>query len=229
MVGGCCGTTPEHVRWMAKSGRMLGDQRTDVGRARAVKTVQPAIVLAPTPLAERSAFAAKIRRGERIERYQAIRIHKEGHRLNISLTISPVRDASGRIVGAAKIAHDITENKRAQKALEDEARALETLNRLGQTVAAQLDLDEVVQMVTDAATELSGAAFGAFFYNVVDQDKESYWLYTLSGAPREAFARFPMPRATAVFAALSLMTQIRLINGKMPPGWKRAISTMMAP
>src|SRR5207248_1073011 len=33
MVGGCCGTTPEHVRWMAKSGRMLGDQRTDVGRA----------------------------------------------------------------------------------------------------------------------------------------------------------------------------------------------------
>src|SRR6266700_1163277 len=60
MVGGCCGTTPEHVRWMAKSGRMLGDQRTDVGRARAVKTVQPAIVLAPTPLAERSAFAAKM-------------------------------------------------------------------------------------------------------------------------------------------------------------------------
>src|SRR5437660_844898 len=64
MVGGCCGTTPEHVRWMAKSGRMLGDQRTDVGRARAVKTVQPAIVLAPTPLAERSAFAAKIAAGK---------------------------------------------------------------------------------------------------------------------------------------------------------------------
>src|SRR4029450_4892404 len=64
MVGGCCGTTPEHVRWMAKSARMLGDQRTDVGRARAVKPVQPAIVLAPTPLAERSAFAAKIAAGK---------------------------------------------------------------------------------------------------------------------------------------------------------------------
>jgi homocysteine S-methyltransferase len=49
---------------MAKSGRMLGDQRTDVGRVRAVKTVQPAIVLAPTPLAERSAFAAKIAAGK---------------------------------------------------------------------------------------------------------------------------------------------------------------------
>src|SRR3989449_4120919 len=59
MVGGCCGTTPEHVRWMAKSGRMLGDQRTDVARARAVKIVEPVTVLEPTPLAERSAFAAK--------------------------------------------------------------------------------------------------------------------------------------------------------------------------
>jgi len=64
MVGGCCGTTPEHVRWMAKSGRMLGDPRTDVWRARAVKTVEPVTVLEPTPLAERSAFAAKIAAGK---------------------------------------------------------------------------------------------------------------------------------------------------------------------
>src|SRR5499433_1714339 len=64
MVGGCCGTTPEHVRWMAKSARMLGDQRTDVQRVRVVKTAEPAIVLAPTPLAERSAFAAKIAAGK---------------------------------------------------------------------------------------------------------------------------------------------------------------------
>src|SRR3989454_1533829 len=64
VVGGCSGTTPEHVRWMAKSGRMLGDQRTDGGRARAVKTIEPVTVLEPTPLAERSAFAAKIAAGK---------------------------------------------------------------------------------------------------------------------------------------------------------------------
>ena len=57
-----------------------------------------------------------------------------------------------------------------------------------------------VQVVTDAATELTGAAFGAFFYNVLDQKGESYMLYTLSGVPREAFAKFPMPRNTKVFA-----------------------------
>jgi PAS domain S-box-containing protein len=148
---------------------------------------------------EEADILAKIRRGERIERFEAVRIHKQGHPLNISLTISPVRDASGRIVGAAKIAHDVTVDRRAQKAFQEEALALETLHRVGQTVAAQSDLEQVVQTVTDAATQLCGAQFGAFFYNVIDENKEAYWLYTLSGVSREAFAQFPMPRATAVF------------------------------
>jgi len=180
---------------------------------------------------EETEILARIRRGERIDRYQALRLHKDGHRLNISLTISPVRDSSGEIVGAAKIAHDITSTKQAQKALEEEARALETLNRLGHTVAAELDLDEVVQSVTDAATELSGAAFGAFFYNVLDQNQESYWLYTLSGAPREAFSQFPMPRATEVFATTFNGTGIvRSGNIKLDPRYgKNSPYTGMPP
>jgi PAS domain S-box-containing protein len=76
----------------------------------------------------------------------------------------------------------------------------ETLNRIGRTLASELDLDRVVQAVTDAATEVTGAKFGAFFYNVKDAAGESYTLYTLSGVARDAFAAFPMPRNTAVFA-----------------------------
>ncbi len=86
------------------------------------------------------------------------------------------------------------------EALREEARILETLNRIGTAVAAELDLGRAVQIVTDAATELTGAAFGSFFYNVLDARGESYMLYTLSGVPREAFSKFPMPRNTAVFA-----------------------------
>ena len=63
MVGGCCGTTPEHVRWMAKSGRMLGERETHVVRAGAVTTAEVMPVLEPRPLAERSDFAAKIAAG----------------------------------------------------------------------------------------------------------------------------------------------------------------------
>ena len=67
-------------------------------------------------------------------------------------------------------------------------------------VAGELDVHKLVQSVTDAATELTHAQFGAFFYNVLDGKGGSYTLYTISGAPREAFSRFPMPRNTEVFA-----------------------------
>jgi PAS domain S-box-containing protein len=83
--------------------------------------------------------------------------------------------------------------------LREEARALEVLNRTGVAIGADLDLERLVQTVTDAGVELSGAQFGAFFYNIVGATGESYALYALSGAPREAFERFPMPRNTQVF------------------------------
>jgi len=90
--------------------------------------------------------------------------------------------------------------RESARALRDEAQTLEILNRVGTAIAAEHDLERTVQIVTEAATELSGAAFGSFFYNVVDERGQSYMLYTLAGVPREAFAKFPMPRNTAVFA-----------------------------
>jgi PAS domain S-box-containing protein len=60
---------------------------------------------------------AKIRRGERIERYETVRVRKDGQKVDISLTISPIHDSSGRIIGAAKIAHDITARRHAERAL----------------------------------------------------------------------------------------------------------------
>jgi len=81
----------------------------------------------------------------------------------------------------------------------EDQRVSDTLLKLGTTVAAELNPESVIQTVTDEATAFTGADFGAFFYNVVNAAGESYMLYTLSGAPREAFSRFPMPRNTAIF------------------------------
>jgi GAF domain-containing protein len=64
-----------------------------------------------------------------------------------------------------------------------------------------LDLARLVQSVTDTSTRLVGAQFGSFFYNVINERGESYMLYTLSGAPAEAFAGYPMPRNTELFAS----------------------------
>src|ERR1700733_584723 len=82
----------------------------------------------------------------------------------------------------------------------EDAGRLEILLRVGRDIASELDLERAVQLVTDAATELTGAQFGSFFYNVLNAAGESYMLYTLSGVPKEAFSNFPMPRNTAVFA-----------------------------
>ena len=81
---------------------------------------QPILRLIPTDLHhEETAILAQLCRGERIERYETVRLHKAGHRLEISLTVSPVRDSSGRIVGAAKIAHDITARRQAERTLQE--------------------------------------------------------------------------------------------------------------
>jgi PAS domain S-box-containing protein len=79
------------------------------------------------------------------------------------------------------------------------ARNLEILDKVTTAIASDMTLDFIVQQVTDAATELVAAQFGAFFYNVLNEKGESYFLYSLSGAPKSAFERFGMPRNTAVF------------------------------
>lgn len=92
------------------------------------------------------------------------------------------------------------ERDRARADAESARSDLETVNQIGTTLASQLDTPDIVQTVTDAATKLTGAQFGAFFYNVVDRQGEKLTLYALSGAPREAFEHFGHPRPTPVFA-----------------------------
>src|SRR5688572_3491808 len=93
---------------------------------------------------EEDDILARLRAGQRIERYETTRVRKDGSRFSVSLTISPIKDASGRIVGASKIVHDITERLRAEAAIADlaeEAHALETLSRVDRSVASEFDLD----------------------------------------------------------------------------------------
>jgi GAF domain-containing protein len=87
----------------------------------------------------------------------------------------------------------------AEAELRMQGEVAEILYRSGTAVAQVHKLESIVQTVTDLATDLTAAQFGAFFYNAVDERGEAYTLYTLSGAPREAFEQFPLPRNTAIF------------------------------
>jgi PAS domain S-box-containing protein len=121
-------------------------------------------------------------------------------------TVRVIRDDDGRPRHLLGVMLDVTARKHAEEerarllAREQEARSeSETLNRVGRVLAAELDFGKLVQTVTDAGTAICGAAFGAFFYNVEDSAGGSYMLHTLSGAPREAFEKFPQPRNTPIF------------------------------
>jgi PAS domain S-box-containing protein len=288
---------------------------------------KPITILIPEGhLDEEPTILARLRAGQRIEHYETVRLRKDGTLIDISLTVSPIKGPDGRIIGASKIARDITEQRRSQRALDDaserfklaleaarlgdwswdaktdvttmsetaatifgippgpqmtwtqmrdllheedrerariavenalanhgvydieyrvrhanksdvwiaarghgiyaedgsvvgmlgfvqdisgrksseetlraQTEALRTLNEMGQKISAELDLHNTVQAVTDAATELIGARFGSFFYNVLNEEGASYMLFTLAGVPREAFKHFPMPRATDLF------------------------------
>ncbi|PYE49934.1 GAF domain-containing protein [Deinococcus yavapaiensis] len=94
---------------------------------------------------------------------------------------------------------DACDAANGEAVLHEQTEILSTLIRINETISAELDLGTLVQAVTDAGVDLTGAQFGAFFYNVVNEHQESYTLYTLSGVPRAAFERFPMPRNTHVF------------------------------
>ena len=126
-------------------------------------------------------------------------VRKDGAVVWSKTTVTLLRDGEGRPQRFFSVIEEITSRKRAELALLDETRTLELLNDSGKLLAAKLDLESLVQAVTDAATQLSGAQFGSFFYNTTDEKGDSFILYTLSGAPREAFEKFGQPRATALF------------------------------
>ncbi|HVH44063.1 MAG TPA: ATP-binding protein [Labilithrix sp.] len=115
------------------------------------------------------------------------------------VVVTPILDADGKPEMVLAVSRDVTERRRQEETLRSETRFLELLNEIGTALAAELDLEKLVQLVTDAGTQLSGAKFGAFFHTLQGAQGEALLLYTLSGAPREAFEGFGLPRATPIF------------------------------
>jgi PAS domain S-box-containing protein len=99
--------------WNAGAERLFGyTAKEAVGR-------HISLIIPKNRLSEETTILDRIGRGERIEHFDTVRIRKDGAALDVSLSISPVRDGAGRIVGASKIARDITERKRAERALRE--------------------------------------------------------------------------------------------------------------
>lgn len=161
---------------------------------------KPITILIPkNRLKEEKAILNNIKEGKKVDHFETIRLNKQGEKINISLTVSPIKDSRGNIIGASKIGRDITARIRAKEEIEKQVKKFQILNSVGKSISKNMNVQVVLQKVTDATTKLTGAAFGAFFYNHENEQGEAMMLYTLSGAPREAFEKFGMPRHTKVF------------------------------
>jgi hypothetical protein len=122
-----------------------------------------------------------------------------------ALQIAALRNATSMVAARRRVED---ERDRARADAEAARAEVEALNKVGTALASELDVERIAQTVTDAATNLTGAEFGAFFYNVVDKQGEKLTLCTLSGSTREASENFGQPRPTPVVAPTFYGTSI---------------------
>jgi PAS domain S-box-containing protein len=114
------------------------------------------LLIPPDRVDEEPGILARLRRGEPIDHYETIRRRKDGALIDISLTVSPVKDATGRVIGASKIARDITERKRAEVALRDSARHLQNLLAAIPAAIYTTDAAGKITYYNEAAVEFAG-------------------------------------------------------------------------
>src|SRR5262245_24600179 len=130
--------------WNRAAERMFGHSAAEaLGRS-------ITMIIPPDRLDEDAAIVDRLRAGEVIDRFETERVTKDGRRIPISLTVSPVMDRSGHVIGASKIARDITDRRRAQENLTAHLRSLEILYRLADQVGRAKGVAEVCDASIDA-------------------------------------------------------------------------------
>ena len=137
--------------WNQGAERIYGYQAEDViGRSLA-------FLVPPDRPDELPAILARLAQGEAISRYETERVRQDGQVIPVSLTISPIRNPAGTIVGASTIARDISAQKQAQAEVERRQQEAELLAEIAQNLSSSLDLDTILQRVVTGAQELCGS------------------------------------------------------------------------
>ena len=155
-------TLEGHIQtWNAAAERLFGYSAAEV-------VGKPITIIIPKELqAEEGQILARLRRGERVDHFETVRLTKAGRRIPVSLTVSPVRNAAGIIVGASKIARDISERHRAEQILRQTqaqlvayAQGLEKLSECSARLWSCHTLQSGLEEVLNAVVELLGAQKG---------------------------------------------------------------------
>ena len=120
------------MTWNKAAERIFGYKAEEI-IGRSITTIIP-----PELYDDEPRILAKLRAGQRIDHFQTVRMRKDGERIYVSLTVSPIRDQAGKVIGAAKIARDITQQKKMEEAIQLSER-LASLGKLAATVAHEIN------------------------------------------------------------------------------------------
>jgi PAS domain S-box-containing protein len=137
--------------------------------AEEVKGQSVAILVPPDRPSELSGILERLKQGERIEQFETVRVRKDGQQIAVAVTISPIKDGSGKIIGASTIAQDITERKARATALEqrvrERTREFATLLEVAHNLASTLDMQRLLSLILDQL-KIVVDCFGATIYKV---------------------------------------------------------------
>jgi PAS domain S-box-containing protein len=183
------------------------------------------LIIPPERLDEEPAILERLRRGERVEHFETVRVAKDGRWLDISLTISPVRDAQGRIIGASKIARDITARKRAEAGLRERARLLREVAAAGLTIHSAGSLDSVLRVIAAEARRILGAHRGVASLTAGDDCAQVTNAVSTSGEhERWRESSVPPPVECACAEVCRTNRPMRLTRAELEdhPAWRTA-------
>lgn len=182
------------------------------------------ILIPNSRLKEEELILSQIRAGKKVDHFETVRIAMSGKEIPISITVSPVKDSYGNIVGASKIARDISDQIEAQRAIKQNAQNLELLNSIGKVILENLDVNSLLQQVTDATTKITGAAFGAFYYCTTNLDGDLQVLCTLSGTAKSIYGQYGLPRSPENFKQIFKDNKVvRLDDVTKDPEYNRLV------
>jgi len=153
------------LSWNSGAERMFGYSAAEaVGRPMMM-------IIAPERHAEEPDILARIARGEKVDHFETLRIRKNGTKIDVSTTISPVRDKRGKIVAASTVARDITGRKAAEARVNAQLARLNLLNQITRAISGREDLISIYQVVLRSLEEDLGFDFSCFCdYDAASQE-----------------------------------------------------------
>jgi PAS domain S-box-containing protein len=142
-------------------------------------------IMPPERAAEELEILSRLVRGESVDHLETVRLRADGTLIDVSATVSPLRDSTGRVIGASKIARDITERKTNERRLQSQLRRLDLLQQITGAIGEHHDLGSIYQVVTHALEEQLPVDFACIaLYDPAGQ----YLTVTCVGAKGQAFA-----------------------------------------